>query len=183
MPRSSRKCVVQHSIFQLSHVAISMATYKLRTYWTTISAFLPNIVEIGPNRKFIFYFLSFLAYNKAEPGLLSALDVFIFHGHTLEAHFSLHEQKHGSNGKAGFENLAVLLLATTCSLGSLSMPFRYFSTIVHGALFWKSCFTFSLALLNVLSHLDDRIMNFLHIHYSKYKENIYFLFCQVLWII
>ena len=46
-----------------------MATYMLRKYWSTISTFLPSIVDIGPNRKYLFNFLSFFANNKEGPGL------------------------------------------------------------------------------------------------------------------
>ena len=69
MPRSSRKCVVQHSIVW-NHVTISISTYKLWKYWPTIiPTFLVNIVEIGQNRKLLSNFLSFFANGKEDPGL------------------------------------------------------------------------------------------------------------------
>ena len=42
-----------------------MGKYRLRTYWPTISTFLPSIVEIGPNTKLLFKLLSLFAKNKA----------------------------------------------------------------------------------------------------------------------
>ena len=65
-------------------MTVSMATYKLRKYWKArnnpemlyywrsqkvLSTFLASVVEIGPNIKFLFNYLSFFANNMEEPGL------------------------------------------------------------------------------------------------------------------